>query len=98
MNWGWGLTLGKHIVLERKQLLKRGKVEHFCISYLFLSLASARQNSSASICLNHLGEANRRDGYADRIKGQFVDRLWSSFSSAWKIGNRSFGAFLVQAL
>jgi hypothetical protein len=69
MNWGWGLTLGKHIVLERKQLLKRGRVEHFCISYLFLSLAAARQISSASICLNHLGEANRRDGYADRIKG-----------------------------
>src|SRR4051812_4354753 len=56
--------LGKHIVLERKQLLKRGRVKHFCISYLFLSLASARQISSASVCFNCLGEENRRYGYA----------------------------------
>src|SRR5215217_6444749 len=60
--------LGKHIVLERKQLVKRGRVKHFCISYLVLSLASARQISSASVCFNCLGEENRRYGYAAETK------------------------------
>jgi hypothetical protein len=70
MNWGWGLMLGEHIVLERKQLFKRGRVKHLCISYLFLSLASARQISSASVC--SITSARRTDGMVMLLKQELL--------------------------